>query len=274
MSFDNPPSFAHWHSSVSPSSDQHERPAQNRPARSAWGQTLNSASARRGLAPLATSNLSTVSGSDTSRNPLHTDPESHFSASSPSATNFPPLLPTTSARFGSRRPTPPVSSQTNSPATILHPGGTQPFTARSITSPRSRTLTPSQQTSTSAAGSYQFPGPGAGGGGGFGRSGAYSPAISGPGISSPTGYNFERSLSISSNPGSASGLQSSFAKISATQVLLLVDTISERKGRAEWEAKADKIRKVSILPFLVCISNLVSWSSRTAWRYSLNSSAE
>ena len=248
MSFDNPSSFAHWQSSLNSASDQAEQPAQNRPARSAWGQTLNAASSRRGLAPLATSHLSALPGPDTRRNPLQSDTESHVSASSPSATNFPPLLPTSSARFGSRRATPPTLSQTNSPTTILQPGGTQSFSARSITSPRSRTLTPSQQTSTSAAGVYQFPGPWAGGGGGFGRSGAYSPALAGPSVSSPTGYNFERSSSISSNPSSATGLQSSFAKISATQVLLLVDTISDRKGRAEWEAKADKIRKARIFP--------------------------
>ena len=243
MSFDNPSSFAHWKSSFASSSDQQDQAAQTRPTQSAWGQTLNSAGSRRGLT-LATSNLSVTSGSDTRRHPQPSEADSQISASSPSASNFPPLLPTSSSRFGSRRPTPPVSSQTNSPITILQPGGTQSFSTRSITSPRSRTITPSQQTTAGTAGSYQHPGPGGGGGGGFGRSGAYSPALPGPGFSSPTGFNFERSSSISSNPSSAAGLQSSFAKISATQVLLLVDTITERKGRAEWEAKADKIRKV------------------------------
>jgi CCR4-NOT transcription complex subunit 1 len=243
MSFDNPSSFAHWQSSFTSSSDQQDQSAQNRPPPSAWGQTFNSATNRRGLAPLATSNLSVASGSDTRRHPQPSETDSQLSATSPSATNFPPLLPTSSSRFGSRRPTPPASSQTNSPITILQPGGNQSFSGRSITSPRSRTITPSQQTA-GAAGTHQHTGLGAGGGGGFARSGAYSPALSGPGVSSPTGFNFERSSSISSNPSSATGLQSSFAKISGTQVLLLLDTITEKKGKAEWEAKAEKIRKV------------------------------
>ena len=244
MSFDNPSSFANWKASLDSSSNKADQLAQNRPTQSAWGPTLNSASSRRGLAPLATSNLSVTSASDTRRARQPGETESYTSTSSPSAANFPPLLPTSSSRFGSRRPTPPVSSQTNSPITILQSGGNQSYSSRSIASPRSRTSTPSQQNAAAAAGSYHNTGPGGGGGGGFGRSGAYSPALSGPGVSSPTGLNFERSSSISSNPSSATGLQSSFAKISATQVLLLVDSITEKKGRTEWEAKADKIRKV------------------------------
>ena len=241
MSFDNPSSFAHWQSSLSQSSEQREQSSKSRTTASPWGQSATPASNRRVLAPLATSNLRDTSSSETRRYPHPSETDSHHSASSPSAANFPPLLPSSSSRFGSRRPTPPTSSQTNSPITILQPGGNQ-FSSRSITSPRSRTITPSQQ-ATGSAGGFQYSGPGAGGGGGFGRSEAYSPALSGP--KSPTGFNFERSSSISSNPSSASGFQSSSAKISATQVLLLVDTITEKKGRVEWESKADKIRKVS-----------------------------
>lgn len=37
---------------------------------------------------------------------------------------------------------------------------------------------------------------------------------------------------------------SSLSKISATQILLLLDTISEREGKAKWDAKADKIKRL------------------------------
>lgn len=208
------------------------------PSSSAPSQSFGSSSdqqnkqedSRRRLAPLATSNT-----------------ETHSSTGSPHIAGY-SALASSSGRFGPRR-TPPSFANSGSPAPGLQPGGHQSsnhFPSRSITSPRSRTITPSQQ----SAGGYQFPGPGAGGGGGgFGsntRSGAYSPSLTGPGVSSPTGYNYERSSSISSNPSSATGTGSSFAKISATQVLLLVDTISEKKGKADWEAKAEKIRKVSL----------------------------
>ncbi|RMD44814.1 hypothetical protein DV735_g261, partial [Chaetothyriales sp. CBS 134920] len=91
--------------------------------------------------------------------------------------------------------------------------------------------------------------PGGGGGGGAFSSAAwntsYSPSLSGAGVTSPTGVGgFERSPSISSNPSSATGTQSSASKISATQVLLLLDTITSRKGQAEWESKAAKIHNL------------------------------
>ena len=38
--------------------------------------------------------------------------------------------------------------------------------------------------------------------------------------------------------------QSSLSKISATQLFLLLDTLSEKEGKAKWEAKAEKIRKL------------------------------
>lgn len=37
---------------------------------------------------------------------------------------------------------------------------------------------------------------------------------------------------------------SSLSKISATQILLLLDTISEREGKAKWDSKAEKIQKL------------------------------
>jgi CCR4-NOT transcription complex subunit 1 len=45
------------------------------------------------------------------------------------------------------------------------------------------------------------------------------------------------------------GGQSSVSKISVTQVLLLLDSFSDKDGKAKWESKADQIRKV----FLACI---------------------
>ncbi|RMZ88294.1 hypothetical protein DV736_g4478, partial [Chaetothyriales sp. CBS 134916] len=180
------------------------------------------------------------------------DADPSNAASSPPATAFsPPLLSPPASRFGPRRPTPPASSHSHSPIHILQSGASQQsssFSGRSITSPRSRTVPLFAQSSTAAATAAPS-GPGAGGGGGGAyssavRSGSYSPSLSGAGVTSPTGVGFERSPSISSNPSSVTGTQSSTSKISATQVLLLLDTITSKKGQAEWESKADKIHKL------------------------------
>ncbi|RMZ75215.1 hypothetical protein DV737_g5410, partial [Chaetothyriales sp. CBS 132003] len=69
-----------------------------------------------------------------------------------------------------------------------------------------------------------------------------SGSFSGRSITSPRSRT--RSPSISSNPSSATGTQSSTSKISATQVLLLLDTITTKTGQAEWQSKAAKILKL------------------------------
>ena len=245
MSYDKP-SSAHWHTSLARSSVKQDKADPASTAHNVWGQPPRILGSHSSLSPLATSNLPTSAGTtDTRRYPSYGDSDSH---TSPSIANFPPLSAASATRLNSsRRPTPPTLSQTQSPVHSLQAGATHPsssFASRSLTSPRSRTISPQQ----SAGGAfYSYQGPGAAGGGGFSagsRSGAYSPALSGAGIYSPTGYKFERSSSVSSNPSSAVGGQSSLSKISATQVVLLVDTITEKKGPTEWETKADKIRKV------------------------------
>lgn len=249
MSFDNPSSFAHWQSSLASSSDKQNTQRQNKPPQSPWAIPTAPTGSRRELTPLATSGLSNPSGGGTRRQTQPGDSEVQNSAVSPLGSAFPPLSAAAAAtRFGSRRSTPPGSSHSNSPITIIQAGAHQQqnyHPGRSVTSPRSRTNTPSQQF-PGFAGSNIHSGLGAGGGGGHSagtRSGTYSPSPIGPGVGSPTGFNFERSSSISSNVSSATG-QSSLSKISATQVLLLVDTISEKEGKAKWESKAEKIRKV------------------------------
>ncbi|KIW46905.1 uncharacterized protein PV06_02526 [Exophiala oligosperma] len=247
MSFDNPSSFAHWQSSVASQPDRQAQPRQQpRAVQSPWGQPLSSSSSRRGLTPLATSNLSSSSATGTRRDQALSESDLYTSSISPSSTNFPPLHASQS-RLGSRRGTPPGSSHSNSPVNTLQAGAhqVQAYSSRSVTSPRSRTLTPSQSFASASAGPFSQSGLGAGGGGVYSsRSGAYSPSLTGPGVGSPTGTNIERSPSISSNLGSATTGPSSLSKISATQILLLLDTISEREGKAKWENKAEKIRKL------------------------------
>lgn len=250
MSYDKPSSSAHWHASLARSSVKQDKADTASTAHNVWGQLPRISNSHSSLSPLATSNLPTTAGTiDTRRHPSHGDSDSH---TSPSIANFPPLSAASATRLNSsRRPTPPTPSQTQSPVHSLQTGATHPsssLTGRSITSPRSRAISP-QQSAGGVFVSHQGPGA-AGGGGAFSagsRSGTYSPSLSGAGIHSPTGYKFERSSSVSSNPSSAVSGQSSLSKISATQVVLLVDTITEKKGPTEWETKADKIRKVCTL---------------------------
>ncbi|EXJ83029.1 hypothetical protein A1O3_06846 [Capronia epimyces CBS 606.96] len=243
MSFDNPSSFAQWQSSIASSTDKQPQSRPPKPAQSPWGQNPFASSIRRGLTPLATSNLTSTSG--TRREQTLSEAELYTSSSSPASGNFPPLA-SSQPRFGSRRGTPPGSSHSNSPITTLQAGALQlqAYQPRSVTSPRSRTITSSQASATGAAGTFSHSGPGAGGGGVYNRSGAYSPSLTGPGVGSPTGLSFERSPSISSNVSSAATGPSSLSKISATQILLLLDTISEREGKAKWDSKAEKIRRL------------------------------
>ncbi|KEF60909.1 uncharacterized protein A1O9_02473 [Exophiala aquamarina CBS 119918] len=230
MSFDNPSSF-----STASSSDKSSQSRQSRSQQSPWGQPFT---IRRPL----TLNTTASTRRD------HTTSESDLcnSSTSPSSGNFPPLVASSAARFGSRRGTPPSSSHSNSPITGLQTGAhqLQSYQTRSITSPRSRTVTPSQSFVSGTAGNFSQPALGAGGGGVSGRSGAYSPSLTGTGVSSPTALNFERSPSISSNVSSAAVAPSSLSKISATQILLLLDTISEREGKVKWDSKAEKVRKL------------------------------
>jgi hypothetical protein len=117
-----------------------------------------------------------------------------------------------------------------------------------ITSPRSRTVTPlSHLANTATANSSSQGEPGGGGGLNLGKkSGTYSPSLSGTNLGSPTTAGFERTSSLPASAGSGSG-QTSLTKISVAQVLLLLDTITEKQGKAKWEIKAEQIKKVQTL---------------------------
>lgn len=261
MSFDNPnpSSFAHWHSSTtspSTSSQTTNRPQprlSKPPPQSPWGQNLSSAAANRrdrGPTPLATNLSPSPSSTSQTRRPFAASdsaPSDPYASSiSPSSGNFPPLVASaSSARFGTRRGTPPGSSHPSSPVPSLQTGVQQP-SSRSLTSPRSRTITPFQSSTpaTGSAGSLSLSGLGPAGGGLYSRSGAYSPSLTAPTVGSPTAPSFDRSPGQSSNQPSSNSAPSSLSKISATQILLLLDTITEREGKAKWEAKAEKIRKL------------------------------
>jgi hypothetical protein len=253
MSYDKPSSSSHWPSSSTRISDQHKKGDSDPSANNIWSHPSQVLGNYSSLSPLTTSDLPSPAGTiDARRRSPHGDLERHASSS---ITNFPPLSAASSTRLTSaRRPTPPTPSQTRSPVSSIQTGATynsHTASGRSITSPRSSTISPLQF----AGGTfYSHHGPGAaGGGGGLSagpRSGAYSPSASTAGVSSPTAYKFERSPSVSSNLSSTPATQSSFSKISATQVVLLVDTITEKKGLAEWDSKADKIRKVGSISSL------------------------
>lgn len=140
-----------------------------------------------------------------------------------------------------------------SPFTSFQAGARQPQSVpagSNITSPRSRTATPlSHLANATTANSSPQGEPGAGGGGGLSlgvRSWTYSPSLSGTNLGSPTTAAFDRTSSLPTSAGSGSG-QSSLTKISVTQVLLLLDTITEKQGKAKWETKAEQIKKVHSL---------------------------
>jgi hypothetical protein len=249
MSFDKPSSSAHWHPLSVRTSDRQDKPEPIPPAQPVWGQLPRALNSRGSVTPLATSNPSLTAGTvETRRYQQPSDSTTHAS----SIANFPPLGANSTARFSSsRRSTPPTPFQSSNPIQSLQAGAIQQSSSLNnipLSSPRSRTISPLQSASGSASFAHQGPGA-AGGGGGLAtglRSGAYSPSLTGSGVGSPIALKYERSPSVSSNPGSAASAQSSFSKISATQIVLLVDTITEKKGKADFESKLDKINQVCI----------------------------
>lgn len=168
-------------------------------------------------------------------------PTSQFAWGQPSR-RLPPLA-TSDLAFPSANQHNPIS-----PYTSFQAGARQPQSVpvgSNITSPRSRTVTPlSHLANTAIANSSSQGEPGGGGGLSLGRkSGTYSPSLSGTYLGLPTTAAFERISSLPASAGSGSG-QSSLTKISVAQVLLLLDTITEKQGKAKWEIKAEQIKKV------------------------------
>jgi CCR4-NOT transcription complex subunit 1 len=217
----------------------------------AWGLPFQQPLSRRGLAPLST-NLTSNSapGSSFRRATASSSPGTQNQPASPLGTTFSSVL-TSSNRFGGSR-NPSSGSSTSSPWSLFQAGSQQPSSSQlgqSLTSPRPRTLQSSSHlaSNTTPANPSQGGGGGSGGGGGTSTSrggGTFSPPLSGTNISSPTGFASDKSANLGSGTGPSATGQSSLSKISVAQVLLLLDSISEKEGKAKWESKADQIRKV------------------------------
>lgn len=209
------------------SNEDHDPSA--RPVRgqqSAWGLPPP----RRGLTPLST-NLNSSQDSASTRN----------TAPSPFTSSFSALLSNSASEEASRNTPSSFASKSSFPS--LRSGPQKGHSAPSISSPRSRAITPlpNSQTASSAATSTtasQVGGSGLPGGGGAFRNQTFSP----PPLTSPTSSGFDRN--ISSNPPSTSSSQSSVSKIITTQIFLLLGSITEKEGKAKWEAQAEAIRKV------------------------------
>jgi CCR4-NOT transcription complex subunit 1 len=157
-----------------------------------------------------------------------------------------PPLATSDLAFSSANQHNPASPFTSFQAGVRQPQSVP--AGSNITSPRSRTVTPLSHLANTATATSSLQGE-PGGGGGLslgGRSGTYSPSLSGTNLGSPTIAGFERTSSLPASAGSGSG-QSSLTKISVAQVLLLLDTISDKQGKAKWEIKAEQIKKVQFV---------------------------
>lgn len=223
----------------------------------AWGLSSQQPTSRRGLAPLSTNLTSnTAQGSSFRRATASSSPAPQIPPASPLGTTFSSVLTSSTRLVGSRNPS--SASSASSPWSLFQAGAQQPSSSQSgqsITSPRTRTLPPSSHlaSSTGATNSPQGGGGGPSGGGGTSSSrggGTFSPPLSGANISSPTGFPSDKSINLGSGTGASATGQSSLSKISVAQVLLLLDSISEKEGKAKWESKADQIRKVSVFDYV------------------------
>lgn len=244
-------------SSIASSSDNSSVSRSGRSQSSVWGAPPQAPAPRRGLAPLATSNLDTGPASNFGLNSRRvgaaSSPGPQNPVTSPLATTFSSVL-TSSGRLypGRQNSSNPSNPSSASPFTPLQAGSQQqPQSGPNRSSPRPRTVTPNSSyylASSAGTTTSQGGGGGSGGGGGAGttRSAGFSPSLSGTNIASPTNFVFDRSAIPNSGSVSGGG-QSSLSKISTAQVLLLLDSISEKEGKAKWDSKAEQIRKVSFL---------------------------
>lgn len=235
MTFPPPPPSAQ--SSIVSGTDKSSSTRSARSQQSPWGSAPHSI-LRRGLTPLATTNLPSASivAASARRPTQSSSPGLGLSTTSPLTSSFSSVLSSSNRLPGSRSGPSPVS--TPSSFTSLQTGSQQhQQPGQSLSSPKSRALTPS---SASHLASATVGGGGSGGGGGTGpsRGAAFSPLSSGPTVNSPTGFSSDKLGS------GASTSQSSLTKISVAQVFLLLDSITEKEGKEKWEAKAAQIHKV------------------------------
>ena len=239
MNLNSPPSVIQNSNPSSQNQSSGVRPV--RAQQSAWGLPAPGAGTRRGLTPLSTT-IGSSSG-DLGRS-KDTSLPSPFTSTFSSVLNPSTQNDSSRSNHSSSFPTPPFP--------ILRPGSQQGQPGQLLSSPRSRAITPSSnaQSASSAAASTTASqvggGGGSGGGGGFARSQTFSPPLSQYSLTSPTTNTFERSGFSGSTSSSAASGQSSVSKIVATQIFLLLGSITEKEGKTKWESQAEAIRKVWI----------------------------
>jgi CCR4-NOT transcription complex subunit 1 len=245
MTFPPPPPSAQ--SSIASGTEKSSSSRSSRSQQSVWGTSASQSGLRRGLTPLATSNLSSSStaAAPSRRPPQSNSPGPGISTSSPLTSTFSAVL-SSSSRLSGRKPPSPAS--TPSPFTAFQQPGSHSQAGQSVSSPKSRALTPfSGSHLAPTAGSVAGGGGSGGGGGGPGssRGVAFSPLLSGTTINSPTGFASDKPGSATSGLG-VNASQSSLTKISIAQVFLLLDSITDKEGKEKWETKAAQIHKVSV----------------------------
>lgn len=202
---------------------------------SAWGLPPPAPGVRRVLAPLSTD-------LDSSSLESSGPPASNITSASPFTSTFSSVVNSSrnNGRSGySATPSSPFTSQ----------AGSQQSHSSQILSPRSRTVTPSSSShlaSSAAASATASQGGGGSGGGGI-RNQAFSPSLPQQALTSPTINTFDRSAFAGSNPASTNSGQPGVSKIVATQVYLLLGSITEKEGKTKWESQAEAIRKVSFV---------------------------
>lgn len=232
-----PPPHPAAQNSIASSTNKSSGAQPVRGQQSAWGLPAPGTSARRGLTPLST-NLGSSSLESSGR-------PSHTSSSSPFASSFSSVLNSSTPNESSRPSYPSSTAASTFPS--LQSGSQQASSGQSLLSPRSRAITPSSTpfSASSAAASTtasQAGGGGSSGGGGSFRHQTFSPPLPHHNLSSPINA-FDRSFTGSVSSSAVSG-QSSVSKIVVTQVFLLLGSITEKEGRAKWDAQAEAIHKV------------------------------
>lgn len=242
MNFNAPPSATQNANSSNQSQSSGARPLRGQ--QSAWGPPAPGASSRRGLTPLSTTLASPAS--DTAR-------AKNTASPSPFSPSFSSILNSTTQHDPTRSGH--SSSLSSSPFPTLQSGASQGQPGQ-LLSPRSRAITPSSNTQSASSAAASTTASQVGGGGGSGGGGSYirgqtfSPPLSQYSLTSPTTNTFERSVYSASGPSPAISGQSSVSKIVATQIFLLLGSITEKEGKAKWESQAEAIRKVC--PCLMC----------------------
>lgn len=230
MTFPSPHPAAQ--NSIASSTSQNSGSRAGRAQQSPWGLPPPAPGIRRAPGPLSTDlGTSSIGSSGT--------PSSNITSPSAFTSTFPSVI-NSSTRHNGR------NSYAAPPTSLFAPQtGSQQSNPAQILSPRSRAITPSSSTnlaSSAAASTTAAQGWGGSGGGGSSRTQAFSPSLTHQTLGSPTNNSFDRSAF--NLPNSAS-TNSGVSKIVATQVFLLLGSITEKEGKAKWDSQAEAIRKVS-----------------------------